>query len=283
MAHGPSNVESPHTPVTDSGMPDFEHLARIASWEYPFERATRESAKTSVTAFRKRVADETDGESRVAFDFEVSDSVDEPMHPTAGREMSFADVGIAHHSFLEHVDYGATDDETQLRAQAQLMIERGSLTRDESACLEFPALARFLHSKLGIRIRNEREWVRRELPFTTKVSVEDLDRFLKPSVEDRLVITPETSAPACGEGEFAVVQGVVDLAVIKEDSIWIVDYKTDRTTADRCPEKAVLYAPQMLLYASALEGIYKRPVTECWLYFLNPGVAAACGRMKQTL
>ena len=34
------------------------------------------------------------------------------------------------------------------------------------------------------------------------------------------------------------------------------------------PEKTKLYAPQLKLYAQALEKIYSRPVTARWLHFL---------------
>jgi ATP-dependent exoDNAse (exonuclease V) beta subunit len=33
-----------------------------------------------------------------------------------------------------------------------------------------------------------------------------------------------------------------------------------------------MYQPQLNLYARALERIYRKPVTECWLHFLSRGV-----------
>jgi len=72
------------------------------------------------------------------------------------------------------------------------------------------------------------------------------------------------------DDEFVVVQGVADLAVILPEAIWLVDFKTDRVSAGELPERARLYAPQLKLYARALSQIYRRPVTECWLYFLRP-------------
>jgi hypothetical protein len=63
------------------------------------------------------------------------------------------------------------------------------------------------------------------------------------------------------------VQGVVDLAVIRDDEIWVLDFKTDRVLD--VSGKIEGYTPQLRLYALALERIYGRPVTQVWLTFLR--------------
>jgi ATP-dependent helicase/nuclease subunit A len=67
--------------------------------------------------------------------------------------------------------------------------------------------------------------------------------------------------------EWVVVQGVVDLAVIREAEIWVLDFKTDR--AEDLAAKVERYRPQLQLYAAALERIYRRPVTHCWIHFFS--------------
>jgi ATP-dependent exoDNAse (exonuclease V) beta subunit len=71
--------------------------------------------------------------------------------------------------------------------------------------------------------------------------------------------------------EFVIVQGVVDLAVIRPREIWIVDFKTDDVSRAGLPGKVELYAPQLHLYAAALAQIYARTVTRLTLHFLAPG------------
>ena len=75
--------------------------------------------------------------------------------------------------------------------------------------------------------------------------------------------------------EFVVVQGVVDLAVILSEEIWLLDFKTDEASAREIEKKVRLYEPQLKLYARALERIYRKPVTDCRLHFLSCGVTAA--------
>jgi ATP-dependent helicase/nuclease subunit A len=77
-----------------------------------------------------------------------------------------------------------------------------------------------------------------------------------------------TRGDRVAEGEFVVVQGFVDLAVILEREIWIVDFKTDRVGAEEVEAKAADYRVQIELYARALERIFHRPAKRKWLYFL---------------
>ena len=71
------------------------------------------------------------------------------------------------------------------------------------------------------------------------------------------------------QNEFIVVQGVVDLAVLLPEEIWLIDFKTDRVAPKQIAARAQEYEPQIRLYAGALSRIYCRPVSGCWLYFLT--------------
>jgi ATP-dependent helicase/nuclease subunit A len=71
--------------------------------------------------------------------------------------------------------------------------------------------------------------------------------------------------------EFVIVQGVVDLAVIRHSDIEVFDFKTDRITAVSVAGKLLEYAPQLQLYAAALRGIFRRPVRRAALHFLGVG------------
>jgi ATP-dependent exoDNAse (exonuclease V) beta subunit len=116
----------------------------------------------------------------------------------------------------------------------------------------------FWGSDIGKKIREQAGLVRRELPFTARFTPRELDNILRTKSGDL-------------EGEFVVVQGVVDLAVLLPKEIWVVDFKTDGVRPGDLTEKTKFYTPQLKLYAQALEKIYSRPVTKCWLHFLALG------------
>ena len=99
--------------------------------------------------------------------------------------------------------------------------------------------------------------MKRELPFTARFSPAELSGITGAKAE------------AGSENEFVVVQGVADLVVLLPEEIWLVDFKTDRRSRGRIGAKIKLYEPQLKLYAPALAKIYSRPVTHCWLHFLD--------------
>ena len=59
------------------------------------------------------------------------------------------------------------------------------------------------------------------------------------------------------------------LFVERLDGIEVIDFKTDTIDADQASRRAERYRPQMKLYASAMEPIFKKPVTSCHLVFLH--------------
>jgi ATP-dependent helicase/nuclease subunit A len=63
----------------------------------------------------------------------------------------------------------------------------------------------------------------------------------------------------------------MDLAVVKPEEIWVLDFKTDHFAEEELPAKIRLYRPQLSLYARAIARIYLRPVTRRWLHFFALG------------
>jgi len=69
----------------------------------------------------------------------------------------------------------------------------------------------------------------------------------------------------------AIVRGTIDLWFEDgQGSIHVVDYKTDDVTADLAPSRAAEYAPQLALYAIALERALGIRPRSAWLHFLRP-------------
>ena len=100
---------------------------------------------------------------------------------------------------------------------------------------------------------SQSKFIQRELPFTARFGAAEFQG-----------IDPQFAPP---RGEFVIVQGVVDLAVIAPKEIWILDFKTDAVKESDVEQKVTEYRSQLLLYARALERIYNRPVTKRWLHF----------------
>lgn len=225
--------------------------ARLA-WEYPFRPATSEPAKATVTGIRRRISQEAEHEARPLF------------YPAKVRRsqrrsdsLSATEVGLAHHLFLQLADLEKLGNGAGLREEAARLRDQGILSPQEFAALDLAALADFWRDDLGQRILAERAHVHREIPFTARFNSADFS-----ACGLQLSVAPE---------EFTIVQGVVDLAVIKPDGLWLVDFKTDNVTSQEVASRAVEYEPQIRLYALALSRIYNSPATDCRLWFLKPG------------
>src|SRR5205085_4114354 len=131
--------------------------------------------------------------------------------------------------------------------------------KEEVAVLDFKSLLAFWKSEVGQRILAEVANVHREIPFTARFSPEDFASLnLCPNAADL-------------NGEYFVVRGKADLAVLLPREIWLLDFKTDQLTEMESEEKVRLYAPQLKLYALGLSRIYRRPVTYRCLHLLALG------------
>ena len=73
--------------------------------------------------------------------------------------------------------------------------------------------------------------------------------------------------------EDVVLRGQIDLWFEDAGGLVLVDYKTDEVRARDTAARAHFYAPQLRLYALALERMVGRPPAEAYLYFLRPDVA----------
>ncbi|HWQ56387.1 MAG TPA: UvrD-helicase domain-containing protein [Bryobacteraceae bacterium] len=70
-----------------------------------------------------------------------------------------------------------------------------------------------------------------------------------------------------------VLRGQIDLWFEDHAGLALVDYKTDRVSADEVPGRAAGYAVQLRLYAVALQRLTGRLPNRAWIYFLRPDVA----------
>jgi ATP-dependent helicase/nuclease subunit A len=221
------------------------------SWRYPFQAETGQPAKTSVTTLRRQITDADGAESFPLFAPSMARA-----EPRKLSGLSAAEIGVAHHGFLQWVSLDKVQTSAALQAEAARLGRQNLLTREEIACLDFDALAAFWQSETGRQLLGQSAHLQRELAFTARFSAADLRQLGGAEFAD------------VGAAEFVVVQGVMDLAAILPGEIWLLDFKTDHFPAGDLEEKIRAYRPQLALYALALERIHRRPVTKRWLHFL---------------
>jgi len=244
---------------SEAGVSHAEDSALVAEvtrrirWQYPHAPAADEPAKTTVTALRRKAAEEDEDASPWQF---VEGAHRRDTQPSADS-LDAAAAGTLHHEFLQLMALSGAGDVADLRGQLAALVATGGLGANAVAAVDVAALAEFWTGEVGAMIRANANAARRELPFTA--------RFTPPELEQI------TGAPANRvlADEFVVVQGVADLAVLLPTEIWLLDFKTDAVSGRQLDERVEKYRPQLALYAAALAGIYQRPVTRRWLHFIR--------------
>ena len=233
---------------------ELAQLRARLEWSYPHQAATRYKAKSSVTALRREAEEFRDEEAELI----VPASAEPPAQRRTKRpsSLSAAEIGAAHHKFLEHL---ALDQAGDLAAEAGRLVRENYLSPEERAALDLASLAAFWTSTIGREILAHGGEVRRELPFTARFSPVEIAQITGAKINPQLA------------EEYVIVQGVADLVVLRPDEIWLVDFKTDQLKPRELPEKISLYTPQLRLYALALERIFPRKVTLRALHFLALG------------
>jgi len=154
-------------------------------------------------------------------------------------------LGTLIHAALAEVDFAKPGDVMAIiqRHSAQHFLQPGDEFNDA-----VDMLGRFLGSPRAAQIASGKE-VYRELEF--------------------MLAWPPGSRDQNGP----YLQGFIDCLYQDAAGAWhIIDYKTNRVTADSLKKTAANYEMQMLVYALAAETILKQPPTELTLCFLRPGL-----------
>ena len=143
-------------------------------------------------------------------------SFDRPKFLAGDRPLTADQRGTATHLVMQYLpleERGAA----AVRRTVDSLRDRRLLTEEQAASVNAWAIARFLDSPLAEELRRAKE-IQREFRFSLLVPAGDY--------------YPEAAA-----GDELLLQGVVDLYAVKDGTLTVVDFKTDRVTEETLPEK----------------------------------------------
>jgi ATP-dependent helicase/nuclease subunit A len=222
-----------------------ERIRQGLSFQYPHMAAMAAPSKQTATQRKGRDKDAEAAEHAKTL----------PEHTFHWRRPFFletkrdaAALGTAMHTCLQHICYKACGDKNGVDAELRRMALEGLLTPQQEEMIDAEELTRLFQSPLGKRLATCHQ-VLREFKFSILEAGETVDDALK---EEQILL-----------------QGVVDCAMIEDDGITVVDFKTDRVTQETVGARAQHYAPQVEAYADALARIFEKPVKEKLLYFFR--------------
>lgn len=233
----PKEQEIPHEVI--------ENICEGLAFRYSYQPATTIPSKLTATQLKGRLKDA-----------EVADSADNShLHTLEFRTPTLqnstprgTDYGNAFHCVMQHLDFASCNCVTQIRADIDRMIASDLITEDQGYAVQAEKIANFFALELGQRLINSKH-VLREFKFSI---MEDAKKYYDTDCDDQILL-----------------QGIVDCAIIDEDEIIIIDFKTDYVNPSNLAEKIKLYRSQVQAYAGALSKIFEKPVTGSYLYFFS--------------
>ena len=158
--------------------------------------------------------------------------------------------GNAVHTVMQHIRYETCASVSGIQAEVQRMVEEGFLVPEHAALINCEKLATFFASEFGNKSIKGCKAVR-EFKFSILDDAAHYGENLK--------------------GDSVLLQGVVDCALIEDDGISIVDFKTDHVTEQFLDQIRDRYTAQIETYAAALSRIFRKPVKLKALYLFSTG------------
>ncbi len=223
----------------------LEPVLPLLRYRYPYPAATQTPSKQTATQKKGRQKDREAAENA------------QPPRPVyrSWRKPSFADAapdgtdyGNAIHALMQFIRFEACGDLSGVEGEIRRLVQERFITAQQAEMADSARLTEFFASEMGRRLRRSAQ-VLREFKFSI---LEDAAQY-----GDGLA------------GEKVLLQGVVDCALVEEDGITVIDFKTDRITDEIALRQR--YADQVRTYADALSRIFDKPVKEKALYLFHTG------------
>ena len=224
-----------------------ERLRRAMEFRYAHTAATVTPSKQTATGRKGRIKDAEAAEN-AGFD---KHSERNWRHPDFLADQPGGKAyGSAMHAALQYLRYEACGSEDDVRQEIARLVEENYLTGEQGQVVDCRKIARFFQTDVGEKLRTGTPYLRE-----FKFSILDDGRHYGEGLE----------------GEQVLLQGVVDCALLEDDGITIVDFKTDRVTEETVASVAGRYRLQVETYAEALSRIYEKPIKRRSLYFFALG------------
>ena len=223
----------------------IERLQKALSFHYAHNAATQAPSKMTATQRKGRIKDQEAAENAVE-PREISHTWRKPSF--LGETVQGKTYGSAIHAVMQYIPYEGCTDAKSVDLKIAELVERGFITAEAAAMADRRRIAAFFETDIGRKLRGGADYVR-EFKFSILDDGENYGDGL--------------------QGEQVLLQGVVDCAIIEDDGVTIIDFKTDYVTEETMPELVARYRMQVQTYAQAMARIYQRKVKASYLYFFR--------------
>jgi ATP-dependent helicase/nuclease subunit A len=238
-------AEVSHTEEIHS-LPDgtVAQLRQFLGFQYPHDAATMTPSKQTATQIKGREKDQESAEN----------TQPAPTHSRHWRKPSFRghmldgrDYGSALHTAMQYIRYENCSNMESIRQEVGRLVAERFLTPQQGEILDLEKLHRFFGTEIGKKLCAGKN-VLREFKFSIFESADESGGLA---------------------GEKILLQGVIDCALLEDDGITVLDFKSDYVTNLTITQKREQYRPQVEAYARALERIFEQKIKGKYLYFFH--------------
>lgn len=216
----------------------ISEIRQAMDYRYPYIEATKTPSKQTATQLKEREKDS-----------EVSENAPVRKYRRNWRKPSFIAApasptqrGNAIHGVMQYVDFAKCHSSEALTAEMERLVAAGMIAPEDAKLVDLRQILSLFETELGERIASAQK-VLREFKFSVLIPAQ------------------------IGSDDKILLQGVVDCALLEEDGITVIDFKSDHVTPDTLESKNAAYKAQVDAYAQALAHIFALPVKEKWLYY----------------
>ncbi|WP_223592897.1 helicase-exonuclease AddAB subunit AddA [Neobacillus bataviensis] len=233
-----------------------EEISSRLSWEYLYPNASSHRSKQTVSEIKRQreIADEQSGTDLVR-------RIKKPIlkRPKFMQEKSIspAERGTAMHMVMQHVDLTKPITNESVLKQLGWMVQNELLTEEQAGIIDTNLICQFFNTELGQKYFSAKS-IYREIPFTLTLPANEV----YPDWKD--------------ENESVFVQGIIDCILEDENGLILIDYKSDgindRYKGGFTQARPILenrYRLQIDIYSKAIEQIWRRKVSQRFLFFFD--------------
>lgn len=234
-------------PAGTATAPDTDALLETFLWTYPYAAAVDTPSKLTATQLKGREPDREAAQDARSTHAHTPAPLFRPQFAAEKLGLTPTQRGNALHLAMQYLDYNRTSTAEEIAQQLRELTEQEFLDPLQAEAANPEQLARFFRSELGQELIHANP--HREFKFS-------------------ILIPAEEYCPGT-QGEQILLQGVVDCWFETDDSVTVVDFKSDRVTEETVAQRVADYRPQLDAYSTALSRLTGKPVTRRILWFFS--------------
>lgn len=218
----------------------IEKLLTDINFKYSHTGATKIPSKLTATQLKGRALDTEIADG--SFDI-TPIAFRKPGHEMRKDGKTF---GTVIHTVLQYLSFDRCNHVGDIKVELDRLVREQRISQEQADMVDCSKIASLFATPIGRKLQQSQN-VLREYKFSV--------------LEDAVKFYPNA------HGERILFQGVVDCAILEDDGITVLDFKTDYVTEETLEMVTQKYRHQVVSYAEALSRIYKKPIKSAKLYF----------------